>query len=409
MRCTATFLVLSGAVCLGAATAQAQQPAKTAPPKKAVPAAKAPARQTTPPPAPGTTRLYPAFRGYDKLLLLRPPSDSSGSCLQKTDWTRKLEGDLNGTAYAVSLRARSQMARPPIEGKVRESDIPPGKIRVSLWIKRETVKPLPSHYVERLNEWAKKYVSADAPPAPDPSDYDQWRLWASIHRDRFKRGPSTNLLEGMEPPRLGQLDEEFRRQGLPVRGETLLASVVFDTQAREKLLRTTVEGPDPDAQAGDNLILSVEQLEGYSCVFADADGSVYVDLPKTPLTENEADAAHRVYVISGTLLNPAGEPLAGKEVLFLPVDAEGRGLTVFDAPSTVMANPSARTNAEGRFTLRVAARFFRQSAEPGTGRVQMVEPMGPGRLRDVGKGIPVKVGPPGETRINLGRVVVAAR
>ena len=74
-----------------------------------------------------------------------------------------------------------------------------------------------------------------------------------------------------------------------------------------------------------------------------------------------------------------------------------------------MTNPSAKTNAQGRFVLRVAASFFAQSADPATGRVQPVEAMGAGRLRHVGKGVDVKLASAVNKQINVGRVAFPVR
>jgi len=429
MRRAIVFCVLLGLVCLSCSILLGQQPSKSAapPPKKAPPAAKAPAKVVVPPPAPGTTRLYPAFSGYDAILLLRPPSDSTGSCLPKTEWKRKLEGDLTGTQYSISLIARSDV---PLSEKIPASGIPAGKIRVTILLKRAPSGPLPPHYAEKLREWAKKYAVPNAPPMPDPQNFEEWSRWANSYQNRpspvIKADPVKDpegfrkemqewqrMSRESERPQLSDLDAEFRKQGLPVRGEILLASTVFDfdTEGKEKLLTATLEGPDPEFLAGDVLVLSVEQLEGYSCVGADSEGSVYIDIPESSFTENRMDAASRVYVITGTLVTKAGAPLANQEVLFLPVDASGNGLTTFGPPTSggtmFMTNPRTKTNAQGRFTLRVAASDFQRSADPTTGRVQPVESMGSGRLRHVGKGIDVKLTDKIAERIELGRVVVA--
>lgn len=427
MRGALKSCLLFGIVWLVSLTLLAQQPPKSpAPPKKTSSAAKAPAKKVVPPPpAPNATRLYLAFSGYDAVLLLRPPADSPGSCLSKTEWTRKLEGDLTGTQYTISLKARSEVS----DSSVPDNQVPPGKILASLLIKRPGKGPLPAHYLEKYREWAKTHVEPDAPPMPDPQD-SGFYMWSMRHIKRpspiVKADPvkdpegfrkemdeRSRMAREAEPPNLSALDSEFRKQGLPVRGEILLARTTFDTQPKERPLTATLEGPDPETLPGDELVLSVEHVEGYSCVSTESDGSVYVDIPATPLTENSTDTANRVYVITGTLVTKAGAPVAAKEVLFLPVDAEGNGLTTFGPPSAGgrmhMTNPRAKTNAQGRFTLRVAARFFQDSADPTSGRVQPVEPMGGGRLRHLGKGIDVKLKEQSADRIDLGRVIVSLR
>ncbi|MCI0657586.1 MAG: hypothetical protein L0170_11025, partial [Acidobacteria bacterium] len=330
-------------------------------------------------------------------MLRRPPAGSPGSCLEQTDWSRKLEGDLTGTQYTISLKARSDLPRRKFDESIREDDIPPGKIRASILLRRQPSEsePPPPHYVEKLREWGEKNSEAGAPPQPDPADYQRWRQWALSYRARpaeekmdFSKLSEAERMEAMAklaqsslqtwPPTLESLDSEFRKHGLPVRGEILLASAAFNTKGKQGLFTAMLEGPDPEALPGDRLVLSVSQVEGYSCVATDSEGFVYIDIPGTVLTDNDLDAANRVYLITGTLVTKAGAPVAGKEVLFLPVDAEGNGLTTFGPPSAGgtmrMTNPRAKTNAQGRFTLRVAASFFQQSADPDTGRVQPVEP-----------------------------------
>jgi hypothetical protein len=339
-----------------------------------------------------------------------------------------LEGDLTGTQYSISLKARSDVA---LSEKILGRKIPPVKIRVSIFIKRPPGGPLPPHYAEKLREWAKKYALPNAPPMPDPQNYEEWSRWANSYQNRpsyvIKADPVKDpeafrkeaqewrrMNRESERPQLSDLDAEFRKQGLPVRGEILLASTVFDTEEKEKLLTATLEGTDPEALSGDELVLAIDQIdqiEGYPCVSTDSEGSVYIDIPETLLTETKIDAANRAYVITGTLVTKGGAPVANKEVLFLPVDASGNGLTTFGPPTVggamYMTNPRTNTNAQGRFTLRVAASFFQQSADPSSGRVQLVEPMGSGRLRHVGKGIAVKLTDKNATRIELGRVTVS--
>lgn len=424
---------LVGFVFLAGLSILAQQPAKsTAPPKKASPAAKAAPKALPPPPAANAARLYPAFSGYDSVLLRRPPAGSPGSCLEQTDWVRKLEGDLTGTQYTISLKARSDLPRRRFDQSIREEEIPPGKIRASILLRRQpsASEPLPPHYVEKLREWGEKNAEAGAPPQPDPADYKKWHQWALSYGARpaeervdMSKLPEAERMEASVklanaslqtwPPTLESLDSAFRKQGLPARGEILLASAAFDTKGKQSLFTATLGGPDPEALPGDRLVLSVSQVEGYSCVATDSEGFVYIDIPSTTLTDSDLDAANRVYIITGTLVAKGGAPVAGKEVLFLPVDAEGNGLTTFGPPTAGgtmhMTNPRTKTNAQGRFTLRVAASFFNQSADPEMGRIQPVEPMGGGRLRHLGKGVDVRLTDKGAEQVNLGRVVVGLR
>jgi len=440
MRRAIVFCVLLGLVCLSCSILLGQQPAKSsAPPPKKTPAAQSPTKVT--PPAPGTTRLYLAVNGYDDVLILRPPANSRGNCLRRQMWKRKLEGDLKGTQYAISLKASTdEVAYRRTVTAASKKQVHSAKIRASILVRRHTDSslppgdrrmfsgdglserrvegPLPPYHVEKLREWAKANVREDAPPQPDPADYQRWRDWVFRNIKRPDSGKADPSKPSGSPqsfsfvmPSLEELDDEARKQGLQARGEVLLASAVFETQAREKLLTAKFQGPDSELLPGDELIFWVDQLEGYSCVFSDSEGFVYIDIPETPLAENKLDAANRAYVITGTLVTKDGAPVANKEVLFLPVDASGNGLTTFGPPTAggtmFMTNPRTKTNAQGRFTLRVAASFFQQSADPTSGRVQPVESMGSGRLRHVGKGVAVKLTDSNATRIDLGRVTVA--
>jgi hypothetical protein len=198
-------------------------------------------------------------------------------------------------------------------------------------------------------------------------------------------------------------------------GETLLGSTTFDvTDSFPGTLKTaTFEAPSHDAASQDVLILRLQQrvvgaTEEAACIAPDPFGSVYLDAPKTQTTYNADDEANRVYVLSGILTTRAGRPVANRSLMFFPVSASGTSLTVSGPPNQFgvlrRQNPTITTDSRGRFNMRVAARFFQQSADPSVGRLQVVD-----GSRVVSGAIPVKIADPDVSQVNLGKIWVVLK
>jgi hypothetical protein len=349
--------------------------------------------RSPPPVADGTTRLYPISDVPKNGLSLFPfagevpISDCTG-----LDFTRILEGKLQGTNYTFNLTMSS---REPSQGA--KAILKTAKVRASV-LKTQLGTRLPPFHQDKLRTWVKENIRPDAPPEPDSAGDGKWRSWAFV-----------NAKQGSRVPDLYQLDEEARNLGLASRGEVLLATTEFDIGPQESTQTATVEGADVAPSAGDKIILRIRAQSGVVCIRMDQAGKSFIDIPATGFSETAIDESNKVYWISGTLVTPKGKPLARTKLLFSPRNAAGSAVTVYDRPNQfgVMqaVNPRCTTNGNGKFNLRVRGKILQKSAVYMEGIIQVVSESPPGRLRIVGNDIVVKFPNKDQLRLDLGRVI----
>lgn len=271
-----------------------------------------------PPPAPGTIRLYPT-RNYEDAFLTRVPAPAPVNiCGMGARFHRRLDGGLKAGSYRVTLAARAD----------RElSNLPPGtiasgKIQVALLVRHVKPRPMTDAYVDRLRAWERANIASDAPPPPDPRDYEKWQQWAVRHSTRY-------------PPSLEDLDQAEEKEVRPSRFVTPLGSTVFDTQSAEQVFTATFPVAAPDVVPGDSLVLDVTSLQATSCLLTGADRFAYIDIPETTLGENRADYQNRIAGQRGVpaAARPEPEPPASGNIrLFLARDEQSvPALTILPA------------------------------------------------------------------------------
>jgi hypothetical protein len=355
-------------------------------------------RGTPPPVADGTTRLYLVSHVSLTGLSLFPfTAEYPVSDCRGLDFTRILDGTLQGTHYAFNL---TMTWRDPSQDAM--AFLKTMKLRASI-LKSQLGKRLPPYHQDKLRMWVRLNIRPDASPEPDPADEKEWGLWAYGNAKQFSHAPFSHA------PFLVQLDEEARNLGLASRGEVLLATTQFDVGPQESTQSATVEGADVASSVGDKIILRIRAQSGVVCIKMDQTGNSFIDIPATGVSESAIDESNKVYWISGTLVTPKGKPLARTKLLFSPRNAAGSALTVYGPPNQFglmnAINPSCTTDANGKFTLRVQGEILVKSAVHLEGIIQVVSENPPGRLRNVGNDIVVKFPNRDQLRLDLGRVI----
>lgn len=188
--------------------------------------------------------------------------------------------------------------------------------------------------------------------------------------------------------------------------ENLVASTTFTAGPKSEIKKVVLTGTDPDAAAGDKLIFRTQWVDGQSCVSTDTDGNSFIEIPETPITENEYDLPNKSFLLTGTVVNKRGLPMAGKTILVSPVNQNGEALTVFDVSSPKMLNPTAKSDAKGQFTVKVYQGLFMRGGNSSEGKVEIVEDIGGGSVRKIGEGVKFKP-VAGQPKIEVGKITFA--